>query len=393
MTTPRLSKNVVFLGIVSLLNDMSSDMVYPLIPLFLTQELHASLAMVGLIEGIAESTASLLKVFSGWLSDRWRNRKKLTVAGYGLSMIAKPLLAFAQAPWHVLAVRFSDRFGKGIRQAPRDALIAESTPPGALGHAFGFHKAMDTLGATLGPLLALALLPALDGSFRKLFLLSFVASFFAVLTLAIFVREKPDGRGAGELPKLSLKRLPRPYRFLLLGLGLFSLANFSDAFLFLRAQNLGIAPMYIPLLYALSNFCFAALASPFGKLADRVGPMTVLIGGYGVFILSRLGFAAAHDAWTMLFLFPLFGLFSAMTESLSKTAAVQISDPAMKGTMLGLMHTVVGITQLPASLIAGAAWERSGPQTPFMISAVLALIAVLVLIFAFGKTKTQSTVS
>lgn len=186
----KLSKNVKALGLVSLFNDASTDMIYPLIPIFITKVLGASYVTVGLIEGIAESTASLLKVFSGWLSDKLKKRKELTVIGYSLSMISKPLLAFAQSSWHVLAVRFFDRFGKGVRQAPRDALIAESSDPEALGYSYGYHKAMDTVGATLGPLLAFTLLPILNNNLRHLFLFSFVASLLAVITLIIFVREK-----------------------------------------------------------------------------------------------------------------------------------------------------------------------------------------------------------
>lgn len=384
-----LSKNVKALGIVSLLNDASSDMVYPLIPIFLTKVLGAGMPMVGLIEGIAEATASLLKVFSGWLSDKLRRRKELTVIGYTFSMVAKPLLAFAGGAWHVLLVRFFDRFGKGLRQAPRDALIAESTQREHLGLAYGFHKTMDTLGATLGPLLAFLLLPILHNNLRSLFLLSFVASFLAVLTLISFVREEKDDRHARSFPKLSWKILPRPYQWFLGAVALFSLGNFSDAFLFLRAQHIGVDPILIPILYALSNIFFAGFATPFGKLADSIGPHRIMSIGYGVFALTHLGFAVMASPLTIWLLFPLFGIFSAMTESVQKTLTVQIADPLLKGSMLGLMHTTIGILQLPASVIAGFLWENGGVKMPFLLSSGLALIALVVLLFSFFLAKNQ----
>lgn len=390
---PKLSKNVKALGLVSFLNDASSDMVYPLIPIFLTKTLGASFTMVGVIEGIAESTASLLKVFSGWLSDKWKKRKNLTVLGYTLSMIAKPLLALAQAPWHVLFVRFSDRFGKGVRQAPRDALIAESTQAAHLGYAYGFHKAMDTFGATLGPLIAILILPILNNNLRSLFLFSFVASFLAVLTLMAFVKEPRHTHSEKRFPKLSFKILPRSYKFFLLALAVFALGNFSDAFLFLRSQNVGIAAGLIPVLYALSNIFFAGFATPFGKLADRIGPHKIMIAGYGVFALTHLGFALVSSPIIIWFLFPLFGIFSAMTESIQKTITVKISDEELKGTMLGLMHTTIGIFQLPASIIAGLLWDKISPRAPFFFGSSLAMLALALLAFSFLLTKNQKSIS
>ena len=389
-----LNKNVRALGVVSLLNDASSDMLYPLIPLFLTKVLGASIPFVGLIEGVAHSTASIVKLFSGWLSDKLGKRKSLTVIGYGLSMLSKPLLAFATAPWHVLLIRFSDRFGKGIRQAPRDALIAESTPKDILGYAFGFHKMMDTVGATIGPLLALILLPVLDGNLRTLFLLSFVASFFALVTLIIFVKEPPRvPHTPTELPKLSWKILPPRYRFFLVAIGVFAVANSSDAFLFLRAADVGVPTMLIPLLYALSNAVFALLATPFGKLADRVSPDIIIRSGFLVFALAYAGFALFATPLTMWLLFPLIGVFSAMTESLQKTINVQITDPRLRGTMLGLMHTITGIGQLPASIIAGLLWGRVGAASSFLFGAGLAIVAALILerCFSPGNKKPEAS--
>jgi MFS family permease len=289
-------------------------------------------------------------------------------------------------------VRFSDRFGKGLRQAPRDALIAESTQHAHLGFAYGFHKMMDTLGATIGPLLAMILLPVLNQNIRSLFLLSFVASAFALVTLILFVKEKSDSQHSTALPKLSLKNLPRSYKIFLLAIAVFALGNFSDSFLFLRAQDVGISAVLIPLLYALSNLFFATFATPFGKLADRIGAPKIIIGGYGVFALTHSGFALFASQNTMWILFPLFGIFSAMTESVQKIIAVQTSDPSLKGTMLGLMHTTIGICQLPASLAAGILWDRFGVQAPFFFGSSMAIIAMLLLCVAFWSSKNQTAI-
>ncbi|MBI4995184.1 MFS transporter [Candidatus Peregrinibacteria bacterium] len=389
----KIPKNVKLLGLVSFLNDASSDMVYPLIPIFLTKTLGASYAVVGIIEGIAETTSSLLKVFSGWLSDKLHERKPITVLGYALSMIAKPMLAFAQAPWHVLFVRFSDRVGKGVRQAPRDALIAESTHPEILGLAYGFHKMMDTLGATLGPVLAVILLPVLNENLRSLFLLSFVASFFALITLVLFVKEKKDYIHHHVLPKFSFKILPLPYKIFLAAVAIFALGNFSDAFLFLRAQNVGVATDFIPILYALANIFFAVFAVVFGKLADRIGPYKIMLGGYAVFALTHLGFALFSSSAAMWLLFPMFGIFSAMTEGIQKTITVKISDPELKGTMLGLMYTTIGLFQLPASIIAGLLWEKINVSTPFLFGSAMSIIAFVLLSFSFLLSRNQKTIS
>ncbi|MEK9132143.1 MAG: MFS transporter [Patescibacteria group bacterium] len=388
----KIPKNVKALGIVSFLNDASTDMMYPLIPIFLTKYLGASLPMVGLIEGVAESTASLMKVFSGWISDKLKKRKGLTVLGYALSMLAKPMLALAQAPWHVLLVRFSDRFGKGIRQAPRDALIAESTSPEHLGHAYGFHKMMDTLGATVGPLLAIVLLPIFNDNLRTLFLCSFVASFFALLTLIFFVKEKPAEHVHKSFPKLSLKLLPRHYRFFLLALAIFTIGNSSDSFLFLRAQDVGVSVMLIPLLYALSNIVFAIFATPFGKLADRVGPQKIMMWGFVVFSVTYAGFGLISSPIAMWILFPLYGIFSAMTDSIQKTITVRISDPQLKGTMLGLTHMTIGLFQLPASVIAGLLWAKLGVGVPFLFGSATSIIAALILLFTFFPKMRAQTV-
>lgn len=388
----KIPKNVLMLGIVSLLNDASSDMVYPLIPIFLTTTLGASFVTVGIIEGIAETTASVLKVFSGWLSDKLHKRKPLTVLGYGLSMIAKPLLAFAQAPWHVLAVRFSDRVGKGIRTAPRDALIAESTNPKFLGLAYGFHKTMDTIGATLGPLLAFILLPILNENLRSLFLLSFVASFLALAALTLFVKEKKEYEHKHTPPKFSFKILPLPYKLFLAAIAIFALGNFSDAFLFLRAQNVGIAPELIPILYAISNIVFAGSATFFGRLADKIGPYKIMMGGYAIFALTHIGFATIASVSTVWLLFPMFGLFSAMTEGIQKIVAVKISDPELKGSMLGLMHTTIGLVQLPAGIIAGLLWEKINVSVPFFFSSITAGIAIIMMLFVTRITKLNQVI-
>lgn len=388
----KLPKNIKALGVVSLLNDASTDMIYPLIPIFLTKTLGASYATVGLIEGIAESTASLLKVFSGWISDKMHKRKPLAVIGYGLSMISKPLLALAQVPWHVLAVRFSDRVGKGVRQAPRDALIAESINEEHIGYAYGFHKMMDTIGATIGPILAMILLPILNDNLRMLFLLSFAASFFALLTLIFGVKEKSSPKKQPIFHKLSFKLLPRPYKIFLLGLAVFTIGNSSDAFLFLKAQHVGVAAALIPALYAASNLVFASLATSFGKLADKIGPQKIMIGGYAVFGVVYLGFAFASSPLAVYLLFPFYGIFSAMTDSIQKTITVQTTDPTLKGTMLGMTHATLGICQLPASIMAGFLWEKFGASVPFIFSTATSIAAIFILMISFSLHKSQKPV-
>ena len=413
-SAPRLSRTVIALGVVSLFTDMSSEMAYTQVPLFLTSVLGASAVFVGVIEGVAESTASLLRLVSGYWSDRSGRRKPLVLLGYSLGAISKPLMALAYAWPLVLLLRFVDRFGKGLRTAPRDALIAETTSKAMRGRAFGLHRAMDTTGAVLGPLLGIWFLsrvaphnrPAdLGHSLRLLFLFAGLPGLCAVLTLLFAVKE-PQGQGerqkaqgttrsANAAPNAasdSSERKPFSYflsfafwsdlqpayrRFLLITL-LFNLGNFSDAFLVLRARSLGFEVREILWLYAAFNVVEAVLGYGAGILSDRVGRRPLIIAGYGVFALVYLGFALAHSKAAVWALFLLYGLYYTLTQGVQRAFAADMADPRQRATQIGAYHTVVGLALLPASVVAGLLFVRS-PALPFCVGAATALFSAVLL--------------
>lgn len=377
----KLSRNVKALGWVSFLCDVQSETILPLLPLFITQSLGLNRTFLGLIEGVAESTSSLLKVASGWYSDKIRRRKRPTAAGYILSTISKPLLAFSTAGAHVLGIRFADRVGKGIRTAPRDALIVESASMRTLGRAFGFHRMMDTFGAVVGTLIAYAALNFLRGSeehrMRTAFLLSAVFGAAAVAVLLAFVRETaPPEHGIeeesdGPRPKGRRGRLAL---FICVNT-LFYLGMFSYAFFLLRARSLGLAAANIPLIYLLYNVIYALVSFQMGKLADLVGPKPVILLAYSSYAAVCSGFAFASTAWHAWALFCLYGLHSATVNPASRALVASLSETRSRGTALGVYHTSVGLAALPASLIAGVLWDRYGAHVPFLIAGVLAVIA------------------
>jgi len=350
---------------------------------------------VGLIEGVAESTASLLKLYSGWLSDRWGRRKPFAVAGYGLAAVSKPLIAVAGVWGHVLGARFLDRTGKGLRAAPRDALIAENCPPTQRGRAFGFHRSMDTAGAVLGPLLGYWFLHAFPGQFRWLYALAFFPALVGVVLLAWFVREqsaakigedkvvKADGvvaKKAIPLPSLqSLSGLSPAYRRYLAVVAIFGICNSSDAFLLLRAQDMGVGSAQLLLLYAVFNLVEAALGYRAGRLSDRVGRRPLLIGGYAVFALVYLGFAVLQGAAAVWLLFVIYGLYYTLTQGTQKALAADLAHPDRRGTEIGIFHFLVGVAALPASLIAGWLYSHVAPSAPFVVGACTATAAALLL--------------
>lgn len=377
-----LSSNVRWLGVVSFLNDLSSDMIFPFIPIFLTSVLGASLTFVGLVEGTADAAASILKAGSGWLSDRWRRRKPFVVLGYSLSAAAKPLLAIAAAPWHVLAVRFLDRVGKGARDAPRDALISFSSDDKTYGRAFGFHRAMDTAGAALGPLVAFAVLPFIGGNYRTLFLLSFVASFFAVLILAAFVREVRRGVQPISLEPSAPKSHARPFRSLGAPFYLFlavatvaALGRASEAFLILKARDVGVALAFIPIIYFVFNITFALLSTPLGILADRVGKRNTFSVGLLLFAVVYLGFAFGATASSVWFLFVAYGLYAALTEGVGRAVVADLVAPGVRASAFGVYNAATGAALLPASLVFGFVSQRFGSPVAFTYGAGLALAA------------------
>jgi len=370
------SRNVFFVGLTSFFTDISTEMVYPLIPIFLTTVLGAPVAIVGLVEGIAESTASLLKVISGWLSDRTQRRKRLTVLGYGLAAIAKPLLALSFVWWQVLIARFVDRFGKGVRTSPRDALIADSTSSEDYGKAFGFHRGMDTLGAAFGPLIAFAALPLLHNNFRLYFSFAIIPAVIGVAVLALFVKEKVRAAKVENL-RLSLKPFNRQFKLFLLIVLIFTVGNSSDAFLILRANNVGVAVGLIPLVYFVFNTVYALASTPIGALSDRIGRKVVIIAGYLIFAIVYLGFALVKSPFTIWLLFAAYGLYYAFTEGIFKAFTADLVPENLRGTAYGFLSLVLGIALLPASLIAGFLWDKISPSAPFFFGSAVSLIALV----------------
>jgi MFS family permease len=379
---------VIFItGLVSLFTDLSSEMIVPVLPLYLTAVLHVSTGDIGIIEGIAESTASVLKLFSGWLSDKIGRRKPLMVAGYGFSNLIKPLFALTNSWTQVLCIRFADRFGKGIRGAPRDALIADVTRKEVRGKAFGFHRAMDTLGAALGPLVAFGVLAVVPQGYRVVFWVSAVPGVIATLLLIFFLKEgrKRDGDPEGDvrtrpLPQFGFRTLGKPFvRFTLIST-LFALGNSSDAFLILQAQHVGMEPKWIPLAYFLFNVVYSLFAMPAGMLSDRVGRKAVLVGGYIVFAGIYLGFGLVHQALWIWVLFLLYGLYYAATEGIQKAYIADLVAEGKRGMAMGTFNALTGLAALPASILAGTLWNLYGPLASFAVSSVLALMAAVLML-------------
>lgn len=376
---PGVKRPVFVLGIVSFLTDISSEMVYPLVPLFLTSVLGAPLAAVGLIEGVAESTASVLKMVSGWLSDRLRMRKGLVIAGYGLSAAAKPLMAAANAWPVVLGARFVDRTGKGVRTAPRDALIADVTPAQVRGRAYGFHRAADTAGAVIGPAVGLGLLAALDEDFRAVFLIALVPAVAGVALLA-FIRERPP-RPRGDMRKaVPLRELGKPF-WIFLGVSLlFALGNSSDVFLILRAKDLGLSNTATVGAYIAFNTTYSLLAMPAGIASDRLGRRNVIGFGYGLFALVYLGFAVGGPGGSAWPLFAVYGLYMALTEGVGKAFVADFVPSEDRATALGLYTGVLGAMILVSSVLAGLMWDHIGASAPFYLGAATAAASLVALV-------------
>ncbi len=379
----KIDRNIFSLGWVSLFTDLSSEMIFPILPAFLSDVLGISKFLIGLIEGVAESTASLLKVFSGYLSDRIRKRKPIVLFGYGLSAVTKPLLAFVPGWREVLLLRFLDRVGKGIRTSPRDAMIADYSTTRIRGRAFGFHRTMDNLGAVLGTLSSFLLMSYLvSNPYRKVFLLSAIPGVLAVAILLLFVEEKgpSDPSGQREGRGLSLEGLDRRYIFFLLAAAIFTLSNFSYAFFLLRAEDMGVEVRYLPLVYLLFNITYLLFSYPSGVLSDRIGRRWVIALGYLTYTATSLGFAMVTRPGMAWFLFILYGLYHALVEGVSRAFVADLVPSERRATALGAYHTTVGIMALPAGLFAGGIWDLFGPEATFFAGAFLSALAFLVLI-------------
>ncbi|MCL5045303.1 MAG: MFS transporter [Actinobacteria bacterium] len=372
---------MVVAGLVSLFTDISSEMIVPVLPLFLANTLKVPTGAIGVIEGIAESTASILKVFSGWLSDRVSRRKPLMVAGYGFSNVIKPLFGFATSWGQVLVIRFADRFGKGVRGAPRDALIADSTTKENRGKAFGFHRAMDTIGAAIGPLSAFWIISRFEGNYRAVFFWTAVPGLIAVALLVLFLREKkPEGHSVRDLPRLGFRALDRRFMQFTLAATVFALGNSSDAFLILRAQDLGLSAALVPLAYFAFNATYSLFSMPLGTLSDRLGRRPVLVAGYLIFAVIYLGFALASRAAHAWALFVAYGLYYAATEGIQKAYIADLVAPGHRGTAIGTFNALTGLAALPASIIGGFLWQAFGPAATFLYGSMLAAVATAMLL-------------
>ena len=395
-----VSPSVVIIGFASLFSDISGEMIYPLLPLFLTQTLGAPATVVGLVEGIAVGTGNAIGGLSGWISDRLGRRKPVAFFGYAMTAATRPVIAAAQMWPLVLAARFAERFGKGIRNAPRDALLAEATEARYRGRAFGFERAMDSLGAVLGPLVALAVIGWTQFDARSIFLISAIPATIAAL-LILTVKEKREHvvKGTGKL-SLSLAGTTREYKRLLLIMGVFGLANSANSFLILRGQQLGLATGATAsqavsetiLAYALFNLVAMLTAYPAGAASDKLGRRNLLMAGFAIYALSYLGFALASRVWMVWPLFALYGLFPALTEGVAKAMAVDTAGRAGHATVIGILSMVSGLTQIVASYIGGVLWDKLNPQATFYFGAALSTIAVVMLLALLPSRLSQERV-
>ena len=396
----RLPRNVWAVSLTSFFMDISSEMVINILPLFLSNVLGVKTNLIGLIEGLAESTASLLKLFSGWFSDRLRARKWLAVAGYGISALAKPFFYFANTWGIVAAVRWADRVGKGVRTAPRDALVADSVDERQRGLAFGFQRAADTAGAMLGLLIALVVVWIAQSSsvalgqdtFRTVVLISLFPALLAVLVLAFGAKDVPV-TGQRLAPKFAFRLLGRRFMVFMLIVGLFDLGNSSDAFLVLRAQERGLSVTGILSMLVVFNLVYTLVSAPAGSLSDRLGRRRLIVGGWLVYAAIYLGFGLARSAWQIYALYAVYGLYYGLAYGTSKAMVADLVPDALRGTAYGTYNAVLGILDFPASLIAGLLWQGAGgwpgfgASAPFLFAAALAFLAALLMAFWMPRAR------
>jgi MFS family permease len=397
-----LPRNVFAISLVSLLNDASSEIIYPLLPIFLSSTLGASARAIGTIEGSAESISSLLKLYAGYLSDRLGKRKLLVVSGYALATLVRPLLAFANSWQQVLGIRLTDRVGKGFRTSPRDAMIADTVEIEQRGIAFGFHRAMDHGGAVIGPLLGYVLVYLLvanrnapnPSEFTKIFLLASVPALAAVVVAIFFMREslphpKAPSNLTGEVPKLSWRGFDGNFKRFLLVLALFTLSNSSDSFLILRARDAGVSVTAIPLLWA-AHHGSKVLSSLFGgDLSDRLGRKRLIVSGWILYAAVYAGFAFVTNKVSVWILFLIYGIYFGLAEGAEKALVADLVRPEQRGTAYGLYNLAFGITVLPASVVMGMIWDWWGPVTAFLFSAAVGAMAALLLLTVVRPYRSQ----
>ena len=383
-----LEKNAFFTGLTSFFTDTSTKMVYSVMPLFLLS-IGASKTTISLIEGIAESTASLLKAISGYWSDKIGKNKPFMIIGYGITAIITPLYALARIPIQILFFRFFERIGKGLRAAPRDSLISGSIKKNEAGKTFGFQKAMDNSGAIVGPLIAFLLLSIFPLNYSYIFLLATIPAILGVLTIIIFIKEaKAEKKETTNM--ISLKLLPKKFYFFLIIIFVFTLGNSADALLLVKTSETGIDKSYIPFVYMIFNTVSVLLAIPIGKLSDRIGREKLIILGFIVYAIVYYFFGRFNSINVFIFLFMLYGFYSALTDGSQKAMISDIVSKDLKGTGFGIYHAVLGITLLPASLIAGLLYDKVNSNAPFYFGSIMALIAtILMIIFTVLDKKKE----
>jgi MFS family permease len=379
---PRLSgfgRNIYYTGLTSFLTDTSVKMVYSVMPVFLLS-MGATKTAIALIEGIAESTASLVKVISGFWSDRIGRNKPFMLAGYGLSALVMPLYTFTVKPFQVLVLRFIERFGKGIRTAPRDSLIAGSVLNRDTGRSFGFQKAMDNSGAIVGPLAAFGLLTLFPGNYRLIFILAGIPSLIGILVIIFGIKEAGKAE-ENLLRRFRFRDLPKRYYFFLIIIFVFTLGNSADALLLVRANDMGVTVAAVPLVFLVMNLVSVLAAVPAGSMADRIGKEKVITAGFIIYALVYAGFGLVRNAFMVPLMFALYGLYSAATDGIQKALIADLAGRDNKGTAMGIYNAIIGITLLPANLIAGIMYDKINPGAPFLLGAVTALCAVALMIF------------
>jgi len=385
-----LERNIFFVGMTSFLTDTATKMIYAIMPLFLLT-LGATKTEISLIEGIAESTASVLKALSGWWSDKIGKNKPFMIIGYAFTAILSPLFSIVTSPLQVLMVRFTERVGKGIRTAPRDSLIAGSSEENTKGKSFGFHKAMDNSGAILGPLLAFGILALFPGDYRKVFIFAAIPSLLGLFSIIYFVKEAKRDK-VERLGRITLKDFPPKYYALLGIIFIFTLGNSTDALLLIKASDLGVKDAFIPIIYLIFNAVSVIFSVPAGILSDKIGRERLIIFGYLLYSIIYFGFGLTNSQGVLILLFALYGLYSAATDGIQKALVTDLIDQKKRGTGLGLYNSLVGITLLPASVIAGLLYDHVNNRAPFYYGSTMALVAaMLMLIFYWKGNKTKQS--
>ncbi len=380
-----VTRNIFILGVVSLLTDLSSQMVFPLIPLFLTTVLGAGACAVGVVEGAAETTASLLKVVSGYWSDKIKKRKPFVLFGYSLSSITKPLFAFAHVWSFVLFIRIIERIGKGLRTAPRDAIVAESSDESVRGRAYGFHRAMDGLGSILGAVLAFLLLPIFG--YRNIFLFAFIPAIVGVVVV-LFVREKNvlvEEETKAKPVKTSFRELPVNLRLFIVASSVFALGHFGYAFLLLRAKDVGLTDSTAILMYVLFYVVYTLCSIPSGILSDRFGRKPVLVTGYLIFAVTSIGLMFTSGIYSIIVFFVFYGIFYALIDGVQRAFVVDLAPENLRATALGTFHAAIGMVALPGGYIAGLLWDKINPEATFLYGFTLAALSTVLFVFVKDK--------